>query len=583
MQEEHSTLMNKTARRLAKAILNGFDAFFAEYKNITYGAQGRFERADWQDIQTAMRQRLDLYKQKVTTVADSAHAITGQDLRDRDLWKIAKTEYAVIIQGHRNFEITQTFFNSVYCFVFGHEKIRDLHAFVMEPADQLVPLPGEDVILRFRFDGDRRAAIRQVLASCGFNIPFEDETRDTEYILNIIDSVFQPAFGACQGDVWIETLESLFFRNKAAYLVGRIVSDDISMPFVLPLLNNEQGAVYADTLLHDPDDISIVFSFTRSYFMVDASTPSEYIRFLKSIMPNKEIFELYSAIGFPKHSKTVYYRRAVDMTLASDDSYVIAPGIKGMVMLVFTRDNFDYVYKLIKEKFTPPKDTTREHVRDCYSLVKRWERGGRMADTQEFNNLAFDKRRFSAELMAELKKEVPSLLEENGNVLLIRHCYIERKMVPLNMYIQNCTDAQLYNVMDEYGNAIKQLAAGNLFPGDMLLKNFGVTRHGRVVFYDYDEICPLTECNFRRLPQPVTEEQTFASKPWYHVEPNDIFPEEFRLFFSGNRRARDVFDQLHSELYDPDYWMDLQAKIRDGYVADVFPYRKKQRFQQRPV
>lgn len=574
--------MNRTARRLAKAILNGFDAFFAEYKNITYGAQGRFERADWQDVQTAMGQRLDLYKQKVISVADSARDITGQDLRDRDLWQQTKAEFARVIQGHRNFEITQTFFNSVYCYVFAHQQIRDLHAFVMNPAPQLVVLPGDDVLLQFAFEHDAAATFCHILDNCGFNIPYEDKPRDISFLSQVFATTFAPRLPAA-GEIWVEMLESLFFRNKAAYVIGRFVSGDTSLPFILPILNNEQGGVYVDTLLHDPDDISIVFSFSRSYFMVDASTPSAYIEFLHDIMPHKEVFELYSAIGFPKHSKTVYYRRAVEMTLSSQDQYVAAPGIKGMVMQVFTRDDFDYVYKLIRERFTPPKDTTREHVRDCYALVKRWERGGRMADTQEFNNLAFDRRRFSSELLAELRQEVPSLLEEHGNVLIIKHCYIERKMQPLNLYVQHCTAQQLHNVMDEYGNAIRQLAAGNLFPGDMLLKNFGVTRHGRVVFYDYDEICALTDCCFRWLPEPQTEEQIFASQPWYHVAANDIFPQEFSRFFTGNQHARDVFEKLHGDLYDPAWWIALQAKIRAGYVADVFPYRKKQRFQQRTV
>ena len=335
--------MTMIARRLAKAILNGFDAFFAEYKNITYGAQGRFERADWQAVQVAMRQRLDLYKQKVMTVADSLEAITGSELHDRDLWLRAKHDYAQIIQGHRNFEITQTFFNSVYCYVFGHEKIRDLHAFVMEPAPQHLPIPGEDIVLRYHNEEGLEKLIARLLDHADFNIPYEDKDRDATYIHNVLQSELLPLLECATEHLYAEVLESLFFRNKAAYLVGRFVCQGQSVPFVLPFLNNEQGQVYVDTLLHDIDDISIVFSFARSYFMVDASTPSEYIRFLHQLMPHKEVFELYSAIGFPKHSKTVYYRRAVQMTLASDDRYVIAPGIKGMVMLVFTRDNFDYV------------------------------------------------------------------------------------------------------------------------------------------------------------------------------------------------------------------------------------------------
>jgi isocitrate dehydrogenase kinase/phosphatase len=350
------------------------------------------------------------------------------------------------------------------------------------------------------------------------------------------------------------------------------------LPFVFPFLNNEDGRVYVDTVLFSPDDVSMLFSFTRSYFMVDTAVPSQYVGFLKSIMPQKELFELYSAIGFGKHAKTVFYRRAVAHTAETDDSYIIAPGIKGMVMLVFTLPSYDYVYKVIKDRFTPPKDMTREQVKGKYKLVKRWDRAGRMADTQEFNNLAFDRRRFSDELVAELEKEAPSLLEQKGNALILKHVYVERRMIPLNLYIKDATQDQLYSVMDEYGNAIKQLAAANIFPGDMLLKNFGVTRHGRVVFYDYDEICPLVDCSFRTIPLPKTEEQEMASQPWYNVAANDVFPEEFRLFFSGNRRARDAFDELHPDLYRADFWSDLQRQVKDGRVGDVYPYRRKYRF-----
>ncbi len=573
--------MTAVTRRLAMAILNGFDAFFAEFKNITLGAQARFEAADWHGGQKAMRDRLDLWKQKRAIVAEAATTITGGTITNRDHWEIAKQEYAELIQDHDNFEIAQSFFNSIYCYVFEHEKILERHTFALTQVHR-GQIDSGRILNRHQFKGDNVAdIIRKLLQSCEFNIPWEDQERDVQYIHDVVNTELLPRLPENAGEVWVESLESLFFRNKAAYLVGRIVSGSINRPFVLPILHSEEGSVFVDTLLYDPDDISILFSFSRSYFMVDASIPSEYVAFLHCLMPHKEIFELYNALGMPKHGKTEFYRFAVGDTLKSDQPYIIAPGIKGMVMLVFTRPDFDYVYKVIKDRFTPPKEMTHEHVRQCYRLVKRWDRGGRMADTQEFNKLAFDRRRFSDELMEELYKEAPSLIEEHGNVLILKHVYIERKMIPLNLYLKDANEEQLYSVMDEYGKAIKQLAAGNLFPGDMLLKNFGVTRHGRVVFYDYDEICPLTDCNFRKLPEPQTEEQEMATHPWYEVKPEDVFPEEFRLFFSGNQRAKKVFDSLHSDLYDPEYWRELQAKIRNGYVADVFPYRKKQRFQQR--
>jgi isocitrate dehydrogenase kinase/phosphatase len=263
---------------------------------------------------------------------------------------------------------------------------------------------------------------------------------------------------------------------------------------------------------------------------------------------------------------------------STQDKFIAAPGIKGMVMTVFTLPSYDFVFKVIKDRFTPPKEITHEQVMEKYTFVKRADRAGRMADTQEFNNLAFARNRFSKELLDELHETAPSMLEEHGNALIIRHVYVERRMIPLNLYLQDATDDQVWAVMDEYGNAIKELAAANVFPGDMLLKNFGVTRHGRVVFYDYDEICPLTDCNFREIPPPRNEEDEMSDQPWYSVAPSDIFPEEFRLFFSGNQRARKAFDELHSDLYLASFWRQLQQDIIDGAVADFFPYRRKERF-----
>lgn len=564
------------ARRLAKAILNGFDAFFGDFQNVTLGAQVRFENADWQNVHSEMSRRLSMYKLKRDEVAVIAESVAGTALNSHELWRETRSEYARLVRSHRNYEITQTFYNSVYCHIFQHEKIRDHYAFVL---DQETPASnfGDSIIRSYKIEGDVKVFIREVLSTTEFALPFEDMERDIGRVAEVVQAKLLGRFPG-ESEFRVEVLESIFYRNKAAYAVGRIVVGDQLLPFVLPFLNNESGAIYVDTVLYAPDDLSILFSFTRTYFMVDASIPSQYVAFLKSIMPHKEVFELYSALGFVKHGKSEFYRLAVEQTIHSEDEYITAPGIKGMVMLVFTRPSFDYVYKVIKERFTPPKDMSRAEVEEKYRLVKRWDKAGRMADTQEFTNLAFDGRRFSSELMAELDKEVPSLLEKRGNALIIKHVYVERKMVPLNLYLKAVDDAQLFSVMDEYGNAIKQLASANIFPGDMLLKNFGVTRHGRVVFYDYDEICPLVDCNFRDLPQAQTEEQEMASQPWYYVAANDVFPEEFRLFFSGNRAAKEVFDQLHSELYEAGFWAGLQQQIRDGMVGDVFPYRRKYRF-----
>ena len=568
----------ETSLRFAQTILNGFESYFADYRNITLAARPRFENGDWRGIHRSSKQRIDLYKAKVRQVLEFVKLIAGDRLHDLHFWSEARAHYASLVDGHNNFEIAETFFNSIYCSTFNHRKIRDEYAFVFSPQSDMPPVTELDIFRRYRARDGLEGMLRQLLDDYAFSIPYEDRDRDVAHIASAVRDYLLPKFPVAEAALELLVLESLFFRNKGAYIVGKIVSGRESMPFVLPILRTDEGRAFVDTVLFGSDRVSVIFSFTRSYFMVDAAVPSQYVLFLQSLMPAKPISEIYSCMGYYKHGKTYFHRCAYRHMRSTRDQFILAPGIKGMVMSVFTLPSYDFVFKIIKDRFTPPKEMTRAQVTEKYRLVKRSDRAGRMADTQEFNNLAFARERFSDELMEELHKVAPSMIEEHGTALVIRHVYVERRMTPLNLYLKDATEEQLWAVMEEYGNAIKELAAANIFPGDMLLKNFGVTRHGRVVFYDYDEICPLVECNFRTLPEPRTEEEEFASKLWYSVGPNDIFPEEFRLFFSGNQRARKVFDELHSEIYDAEFWRQLQAQIESGYVADFFPYRRKLRF-----
>ncbi len=564
--------------RFARTILNGFESYFAEFEIITLAAKTRFENADWQGMQQASRDRIDIYKVKSSSILTHVELIAGEQLRDYAFWADVRDIYARLIQGHNNFEIAETFFNSIYCAVFKHRKIRDEYTFVFSPQGDMPPADVSKVYRSYWLNSGLGTLLKQLLDDYAFAIPYEDQARDIANIERVVERYLNKRFDMHRPGIEFQVLEHHFFRNKGAYIVGRIVCGEDSMPFVLPILHNEAGAVYVDTVLFGADKVSVIFSFTRSYFFVDVSIPSQYVLFLQQLMPAKPISEIYSAIGHNKHGKTYYYRCAYRHMRSTSDPFIIAPGIKGMVMSVFTMESYDFVFKIIKDRFTPPKEMTREQVMEKYRLVKRWDRVGRMADTQEFKNLAFARNRFPDALMDELRQVAPSMIEEHGKALVIKHVYVERRMEPLNLYLQHATDDQVVAVMDEYGNAIKELAAANIFPGDMLLKNFGVTRHGRVVFYDYDEIVPLTDCNFRTIPEPRNEAEEMSSQPWYSVGPNDIFPEEFRLFFSGNQRARKVFDQMHSDIYSAEFWQRLQDQVRSGYIEYFFPYRRKLRF-----
>ena len=574
---QNPLIHNSTARRMAKTVLNGFRSYFADYLNSTLSAKARFEKADWHGVQQANVDRLELYKAKVTQTVMYLEMVTNKDIANRGLWVEAKKAYTQLVFNFPNFEIAETFFNSVFSYLHDHDKINDEIIYVL--SSQLIEAPEAEYSIFVRYEGsDYRDIFRRILKESEFSLPGEDIELDLDCILDVFQQEVVPALNGSPEDLKFDLLESVFYRGKAAYMVGRVMDGEQIFPMALAILNNEQGQLYVDTAIFNSDELSVIFSFTRNHFMVDAPLPYQYAHFLKTLMPKKLDYEIYNSLGFPKHAKTEFYRQSVQHLRNSDDQFIVAPGIKGMVMTVFTLPSYNIVFKIIKDKFSPPKEITHQQVRNKYRLVSRHDRIGRMADTQEFDNLVFPLNRFSDSLLEELQKVAASSIEIRDNRLIIKHLYTERYMTPLNIYLESASNAEIHSAMEEYGNCIKQLAAANIFPGDMPLKNFGATRHRRVVFYDYDEIASLTDCNFRHIPEPRTAEEEMQAGTWYTVAENDIFPEEFRLFFSGNTKARKMFEEMHSDLYEVKFWQNLQQKIRDGFVLDVFPYRRARRF-----
>lgn len=350
------------------------------------------------------------------------------------------------------------------------------------------------------------------------------------------------------------------------------------LPFAVPIRHVRPGLLVLDTVLLRREQMLIIFGFSHSYFLVDMNVPSAYVDFLCSIMPGKPKAEIYTSVGLQKQGKNLFYRDLLHHLSHSSDRFIIAPGIKGLVMLVFTLPSFPYVFKIIKDHFPPPKETTRAQIMEKYQLVKRHDRLGRMADTLEYSSVALPLARLDHALVRELEREVPSLLEYEGDNLVIRHLYIERRMTPLNLYLQNGSDAEIEHGVKEYGNAVKELMKANIFPGDMLYKNFGVTRHGRVVFYDYDEIEYLTDCNIRRVPPPRNEEDEMSGEPWYTVGPHDIFPETYGPFLLGDPRVRTAFLRHHADFFEPALWQDSKDKLLQGELPDFYPYDASLRF-----
>ena len=563
------------ASAIAALILEGFDDYREQFRQITNGARVRFEQAQWQEIQQASAARIALYEECVCTVSERLRAVYEADvLLDVEHWPLVKSAYIALIDLRYDDELAETWFNSIFCGLFSHDQINDGCMFIHTTRPALRVNERAPQTRVYEPKGDVEQALRQIFTDFSFEVGYEDLERDLSRLLKQLRENL-PDWVCKDPGLRIELFASRLYRNKGAYLVGRIYTCDEQWPLVIPLLHREGQGIQIDALITDEAEVSIIFSFTRSYFMVRVGYPAEFVGFLKRILPGKHIAELYTSIGFYKHGKSEFYRALINHLATTDDKFVMAPGVRGMVMSVFTLPGFNTVFKIIKDRFSPSKNVDRATVIEKYRLVKTVDRVGRMADTQEFSDFRFPLSKFDPECLAELLEVAPSTVEVNGDTVLVRHCWTERRMIPLNLYVESASEAQVREALDDYGLAIKQLAAANIFPGDMLLKNFGVTRHGRVVFYDYDEICFLTEANFRRIPPPRYPEDEMASEPWYSVAPLDVFPEEFPPFLFADIKQRRLFSELHGDLYDADYWKGLQEAIRAGKVIDVFPYRRK--------
>ena len=579
-------LTDPRAVDIALAMLDGFNRHYRLFRETSAAAKARFEAADWHGQQRAQRERIEFYDLRVNEASERlTHEFAAPELPG-DVWQQIKLHYIGLLTNHHQPELAETFFNSVTTKLLHRSYFRNDFIFVRpaistEYIENEEPAAAPTYRVYYPTRENLRETLLRVVSNFQLDCKFEDLGGDIDAVLAALER--QLGDWRLRPNFQIQVLASLFFRNKGAYLVGKIINGFSEVPFTLPIMHGANGRLVIDAALFGEDDLLLIFSFARAYFMVDMEIPSAYVQFLRSLMPRKPRTELYSALGLQKHGKNLFYRDFLHHLRHSSDQFRVAPGIKGMVMLVFDLPSFPYVFKVIKDDYPPPKDTTREQIMGKYLLVKTHDRVGRMADTLEYTNVAFPRARFEDALVADLKQHCASVLEEDGDALVIRHLYIERRMIPLNIYLQDATPEQTEHAVVEYGNAIKDLVAANIFPGDMLWKNFGVTRHGKVVFYDYDEIEYITDCNFRRVPTPRTEEEEMSGEVWYHVGPKDVFPETFGPFLLGNARVREVFLKHHADLLDAAYWQSHKARIAAGYVHDVFPYEAEKRFRRGPT
>jgi isocitrate dehydrogenase kinase/phosphatase len=559
---------------IAAVIVNAFIAYNNDFRKITRRARRRFETRDWSSNQNDAVERIELYENSVRRTINAVTAVMADGLRDKSLWVKIKEQYSSQILNYPDTEFFQTYYSSVTRRIFstfGVDPIVEFIALDVVPTEHMHGMANS---VAYRNRGDTRYVFDEILSDYAFATPYRNVDRTIRFISAEVDAYCESRNR--RGSVrQIEILNPVFYRATRAYIVGRIDGDDWTSPLVIALKNTDEGII-CDSVILSVDDVSMLFGFTRSYFHADLETVGPTVAFLKSMMPKKPVAEIYTVLGRAKQGKTERYRSLFQHLANSTDQFVHARGDKGMVMEVFTLPSYDIVFKVIRDHFAYPKTIGRKDVIDKYQLVFRHDRAGRLVDAQEFRRLRLARARFTDKLLDELLTECSETCRIDGNFVVIEHLYIERRVTPLNLYLREADPEAARQAAIDYGQAIRDLALSNVFPGDLLLKNFGLSRHGRVIFYDYDELCFVTDCNFRRIPEARDEIDEMRAGAWFYVGPNDVFPEQFIQFLGFQEDARQAFLEHHADLLTAEFWANLKTRHESGEVLEVLPYTAKQ-------
>jgi isocitrate dehydrogenase kinase/phosphatase len=563
--------INSSSKHLSAAasanIQAHFNIYHQRFKEITLRARTSFEVRDWIGAQDDAAERLALYGRSIDRVETQVRELLGERVGDKSVWHLMKADYAARIGSQSDWELAETFFNSITRRIFATVGVDPKIEFVSSEFARLPSATDANVCRRYPADRPLEDVLMQILRDCRFETGFADLEKDARSISQRV-----AASAGTSTVEYIDVAADIFYRGMEAYVIGRITTAAHTIPMVLAVQHPPQGLKVAAVIL-DEDGISILFSFTRAYFHVLTDRPFELVAFLKTILPRKRVAELYTAIGYNKHGKTVLYRDILaHTTQCGGDQFTLSRGRPGMVMIVFNMSHDDLVIKLIRDRFQNPKATTRQQVLQKYDLVFKLDRAGRLVESHPFEYLRFERCWFAEELLEQLLSQAAQTVRQENDHVVIDHAYVQRRVTPLDIYLHEADRRSAEAAVIEYGNAIKDLAVSNIFPGDMLLQNFGVTRHGRVVFYDYDELSRVDRCNFRKIPNAHSMAAELSEEPWYFVDVNDVFPEELQRFLGLRADLKKVFLDHHAELFDVAFWQQAQLKIRTGETPFLFPY-----------
>jgi len=574
------------AGQCAQQVVEGFLAYNASFRDLTRRARARFEARDWHGSQQDAVERIELYDQHVRRTIVEVQRTIGAPSHQESFWHEVKRHFANLIDGLPDSEFCKTYFSSVTRRIFKTVGVAPAIEFVATDLDPLAHAGTQVPLVTHANPGTLLDLARTLLQGIDLPTPWADLNSSAAVVAAQLQLQMQLDTRSDCGSkdtadahgsreiVAIEVVSEIFFHFTRAYVVGRVVGRGFQMPLALAFQHADQGVTLDNVMLTEAE-LGNLFGYARSYFHVDLDHVADAVRYLRRLVPNAPVGELFTVLGRAKQGKTERHRSLVHHLQNSHDLFDLAPGQRGLVMICFTLPSLDVVFKVIRDHIPVQKNLSRGDVQARYEFVFKHDRAGRLVDAQEFRRLRFARRRFSAQVLAELQADAADSVHVDGDDLVFDHLYVERRVTPLDLYLASAPANLAQQAALDYGCALRDLAYTNIFAGDLLAKNFGVTQQGRVVFYDYDEVVPLNACKFRDLPQARDYEEEMSAEPWFAVEDADVFPETFGNFLPFTASQRTAFMKDHAELLGAHFWRAVQGRLNSGAILEVMPYVRR--------
>lgn len=571
--------------KIAGLIFSSFHTYYLKYEGITGRAKYRFLNREWaQDVQDGVS-RINLHPEIMGKLKEDVRHVQPDENFIRQHWREIRTSYMRLVKeksqvgnAYRR-DLVHTYFYMAQRIFFPRDSIDDPMGLVWDNRANPSIVPGFVV----KYEQGRSGQLRKLLAKIINKSPFSGHLAhaqdDALLGARALELGLQNHGKNIEDLSSLELLSPVFYQTKRAYQVGRVVfKSGEFLPMVLGYAHPESG-VQLDVVLVGEKDVSPLFSYTRSNFHVDVSAYREMVEYLVQMLPNKNRIDFLAAIGFHNPAKE-YLKASLRAKLARPNAHFdFAIGVKGNATDVFSVTGFPFVFKIPRELSKKIDFVGRERIIENYRYVHRIDRVGRMLDGLRFQNMRFKKTNFTPELLAYLQENSPSHVRGEGDDVVFDDIFVQKKVIPLNVYLERADDKHTRSALIGLGECIKELISVGIFPGDLMAKNFGVDSDGKVVYYDYDDVDSVSKFQFRNIPAARNDdEETMALTDRITAGDYDIFPEQIATFLLRPKDL-EMFRLYHADLLRAEGWNKLKQSYESGEIPDLFPYPESKRLR----